>query len=78
MNRNCYNEYLLMHSFLGVVCTCHAADIVPLETAKARFLHLIIDHFVAYHIVPVSEETQLAATHSPSDRRKRKVTRLTA
>ncbi|CAI5527854.1 unnamed protein product [Closterium sp. Naga37s-1] len=48
------------------------ADLLPIEAARVRFLHLIIDHFVTYHIVPISEESQLAASHSPGERRKRR------
>ncbi|CAI5500093.1 unnamed protein product, partial [Closterium sp. Naga37s-1] len=47
-------------------------DLLPIEAARVRFLHLIIDHFVTYHIVPISEESQLAASHSPGERRKRR------
>lgn len=34
-------------------------DILPIEAARVRFLHLLVDHFVTYHIVPVQDQPPL-------------------
>lgn len=41
------------------------ADVSPIESARARFLQIIVDHFISDHVIEVTEnELDYAESHS--------------
>lgn len=48
------------------------ADVIPIETARARFLQIIIDHFITHHIVPTPESPTETNYNSPNSKEKLK------
>ncbi|BBM98855.1 hypothetical protein MPTK1_1g16740 [Marchantia polymorpha subsp. ruderalis] len=47
-------------------------DVIPIETARARFLQIIIDHFITHHIVPTPESPTETNYNSPNSKEKLK------
>ncbi|CAM6083339.1 unnamed protein product [Calypogeia fissa] len=47
-------------------------DVIPIETARARFLQIIIDHFIRYYVVPTPESPPDMNFNSPNSKEKMK------
>lgn len=47
------------------------ADVIPIESTRARFLQLIIDYFISYHVVPAAEAPE-GNSYSPNGKDKSK------
>lgn len=47
-------------------------DVNPMETAKARFLNLLIDHFITQHTIPAMDSPELMYNNSNSKEKSRK------
>lgn len=46
-------------------------DVIPIESTRARFLQLIIDYFISYHVVPAAEAPE-GNSYSPNGKDKSK------
>ncbi|XP_024378787.1 uncharacterized protein At2g02148 isoform X3 [Physcomitrium patens] len=46
-------------------------DVIPIESTRARFLQLIIDYFIRYHVVPATEAPE-GNSYSPNGKDKSK------
>ncbi|KAL3700641.1 hypothetical protein R1sor_018663 [Riccia sorocarpa] len=47
-------------------------DVMPIETSRARFLQILIDHFITHHIVPTTESPTETNYGSPNSKEKMK------
>jgi len=47
------------------------ADVIPIESTRARFLQLIIDYFITYHVVAAAEAPE-GNSYSPNGKDKSK------
>lgn len=50
-------------------CVLLLADVIPIESTRARFLQLIIDFFITYHVVPAAEMPE-GNSYSPNGKEK--------
>lgn len=41
------------------------ADVLPIETARARFLQIIVDHFISEHVIEVADSSEADHGNQP-------------
>lgn len=50
-------------------------DVSPIETARARFLQIIVDHFINDHVIEVADSEADYTSHSGQDKLNKRKTR---